>query len=583
MGLMRGADAILDTLEAGGTELLVGYIGHTTQELADAASERKGMRTINPATELGGAHLINGYNYITGRASAAGLWHTCGTLMITSGLYEGLYSRIPSVHLGFNVDGGFQGRDSMQEMPNVDALKPLTRHAARVERPEKLPEAINRAIQRAHGTPAGPTFVDIPFDLTVDVAEMEIPTGWPATVNRAGADPELVRAAASLLLSAERPVLIVGGGAVTSQADAEVLELAELAGVAVTTTFTSQGIVPETHPLSLGSSGPIGWPCANDAIAEADVVIAIGTRMSEWGYGRSYTAALPGRLVHIDTDANQIGAFYFPELGIVGDARTVLRQLIEAVRQDASFVPSPYNERPNYQRLAESKEKWATERRERAAVTDSPTSPWRVVSAIESALGPDDYLVSDSGNNTGWMFQGTTANRSRRLTASFGAGVLGPGLPMALGVKLARPDSNVVVGVGDGGFGYSHNEIALALRENIPVTVVVFNDGALGANKGFMEYLYGKPSWTDLNNPDFVALARAYGADGERVEDAGDLDAALKRGVGSGTLYVIDVPIGEEFEYPATGPGGKVKWPPRQWPGDVIGTRVPGRFADDRA
>ena len=367
MGLMRGADAILDTLEAGGTELLVGYIGHTTQELADAASERKGMRTINPATELGGAHLINGYNYITGRASAAGLWHTCGTLMITSGLYEGLYSRIPSVHLGFNVDGGFQGRDSMQEMPNVDALKPLTRHAARVERPEKLPEAINRAIQRAHGTPAGPTFVDIPFDLTVDVAEMEIPTGWPATVNRAGADPALVRAAASLLLSAERPVLIVGGGAVTSQADAEVLELAELAGVAVTTTFTSQGIVPETHPLSLGSSGPIGWPCANDAIAEADVVIAIGTRMSEWGYGRSYTAALPGRLVHIDTDANQIGAFYFPELGIVGDARTVLRQLIEAVRQDASFVPSPYNERPNYQRRAESKEKWATERRDRAA------------------------------------------------------------------------------------------------------------------------------------------------------------------------------------------------------------------------
>jgi acetolactate synthase I/II/III large subunit len=433
-------------------------------------------------------------------------------------------------------------------------------------------------MQRAHGAPAGPTFVDIPFDLTVDIAEMEIPTGWSAPRSRPGADPEQVREALRLLVGAERPVLIVGGGAVWSEADAEVLELAELVGAPVTTTLTSQGIVAESHPLSLGTSGPIGWRCANEWIADADVVVAVGSRISEWGYSQSYTADMPGKLVHIDTDPGQLGNFYFPEVGIVGDVRTVLRQMIEAVRQDPEFVAAPYQDRSHYAAVCAAKEKWTAQRRERAAVDDSPISPWRVVSAIESAVGPEDYIVSDAGNNTGWVFQGTTAERSRRLVTTFGAGVLGAGFPMALGVKLARPETNVVVGVGDGGFGYAHNEIAFALRENIPVTVVVFNDSALGANKGFMTNLYGQPSWTALNNPDFVALARAYGADGERVEDAGDLNAAVKRGVGSGTVYVIDVPIGEAYEYPATGTGGKVKWPPRQWPADVIGTRAPGRF-----
>lgn len=578
MALMRGADAILDTLEEGGTDLLVGYIGHTTQELADATRGRTGMRTMYPATELGGAHLINGYNYIKGRAAAAGLWHTCGTLLIPMALYEGMFSRIPSVHLGFNVDGSFKGRDSMQEMPNVESLAPTTRYATRVERPDKLPETINRAIQRAHGSPAGPTFVDIPFDLTVDVAEMDIPKGWSAPTHRPGADPEQIRAVVDLAVGAKRPVLIVGGGAVSSGADAEVKQLAELLGIPVTTTLTSQGILPESHPLSLGTSGPIGWRCANDWIADADLVIAVGSRISEWGYSQSFTAPMPGRLVHIDTDSDQLGNFYFPEIGIVGDARTVLRQIIEATRQNPDFIEAPYQERAHHVAVVEAKEEWVVQKRRRAQVDESPISPWRVVDAIESALSPEDVIVSDAGNNTGWIFQGTTAERSRRLVTTFGGGVLGAGFPMALGAKLARPESNVVVGVGDGGFGYAHNEIALALRESIPVTIVVFNDSALGANKGFMTNLYGQPSWTALNNPDFVALARAYGADGERVEDAGDLDAAVKRGVGSGTVYVIDVPISSAHEYPATGSGGKVKWPARQWPADAIGTQSPGRF-----
>jgi len=578
MTLKRGADAILETLEAGGVELVLGYIGHTTQELADASRSRNKLRTMFPATEMGGAHVINGYNYVKNRAAAAGIWHTCGTMLIPGALYEGMSSRIPSVHLGMNIDGAFKDREAMQEMPNLEVMKSITRYATRAERPNKLPETIYRAIQRAHGTPAGPTFVDIPFDLTIDVAEMTTPSGWEAPSHRSGAGPELIAKVIELLLPAKRPVLIVGGGAVASSAEEEVRAFAEMLGVPVVTTHTSQGILPESHPLALGSAGPIGWSCANEWVASADVVVAIGTRLTDWGWAQTYAAGLAGKLVHVDLDAGQLGNFYFPAIGIVGDARTVLAQLIEAVGHSPEYHAKPFQDHQRFAEISALREAWLEKMRSRASSSETPISPWRIAGAIEAALNPEDYIVSDAGNNTGWIYQGTMSERSRRLVTTSGAGVLGAGFPMALGVKLAAPDVNVVAAVGDGGFGYATNEIAFALREKIAITVIVFNDSALGANNGFMTYLYGQPNWTALNNPDFAALAKSYGAQGERVEDPADLENAVRRGVASGTVYVIDVPISQAFGYPSTGVGGKVKWEPRQWPSDTIGTLTPQRF-----
>ncbi|WP_294569148.1 thiamine pyrophosphate-binding protein [uncultured Arthrobacter sp.] len=575
---MRGADAILGALEASGVELVLGYIGHTTQELADAARDHPGIRTMYPATELGGAHVINGYNFMKGRAAAAGIWHTCGTMLIPGGLYEGMFTRIPSIHLGLNVDAAFKDREAMQEMPNVEVLRELTRFATRVERPGKLAETVQRAAQRAHGTPSGPAFVDIPFDLTVDVARTDVALGWQPPSNRSGTTAQVVKDIAATLLAADRPAFIVGGGAVSSQAQDEVRELAELLGMPTTTTHTAQGILPESHALALGSTGPIGWRPANEWVAKADVVLAVGTRMSDWGWAQSYAADLPGQLIHVDLDPAQLGNFYFPSVGVVGDARTVLRQVIDEIQGSPTGAPRSFESREYYTEVSASKAAWLEELAERGRADTSPISPWRVAAAIEAVLDPEDVIVTDAGNNTAWIFQGTTAEHSKRLVTTFGAGVLGAGFPMALGVKLAVPDRNVVAAVGDGGFGYGTNEIAFALREGIALTVVVFNDGALGANNGFMTHLYGRPSWTTLNNPDFAALARAYGAEGERVEDPAQLEAAIQRGVDSGTVYVIDVPISQEFGYPSTGVGGVVRWAPREWPEDTIGTRMPGRF-----
>jgi acetolactate synthase-1/2/3 large subunit len=579
MTVMRGADGILETLREDGTDLVVGYIGHTTQELADASQQVAGLRAVHPATELGGAHMINGYNIVKGRAAAAGIWHTCGTMLIPAALMEGMESRIPSVHLGLNVDAEFKDREAMQEMNHLEVLRPLTRYATRVERPGKLPEAIHRAVQRSQGNPMGPTFLDIPFDLTIDTAEMQIPTGGSVPSTRVGVNPDDAQAIAAMLISASRPVLVVGGGTVASGAAEEIKQLAELLGIPVTTTHTAQGILSELHPMSLGSSGPIGWKCANEWLNVADVVLAVGTRTSEWGWAQSYGASLEGRLIHIDLDPAQIGNFYFPEIGVAADAKTTLRQVIETVRSTSGFESKPFQERDHYAQFTKLKQEWLKEMGERATSDETPISPWRVMRDIESQLSPEDIIVSDAGNNTGWVFQGAVSERHHRLITSYGAGILGAGFPMALGVKMAAPHANVVAAVGDGGFGYGTNEISFALRENVPVTVVVFNDGELGANYGFMNYLYGEASWTHLENPDFAALAKAYGAQGERVESPDQIADAVRRGIDSQAPYIIDVPISQKIGYPATGGGAKVRWEPRQWPLNGNGTQAPANFA----
>jgi acetolactate synthase-1/2/3 large subunit len=315
----------------------------------------------------------------------------------------------------------------------------------------------------------------------------------------------------------------------------------------------------------------------------ADVVLVVGSRISEWGSAQGFAAELPGQLIHIDIAHDRVGDFYVPEIGLIADARTALRQLINAVKASPAFEPRPFETRPWYPAVRDSRESFLATMRERAETDEFPLSPWRVMRDVQAQLGDGDIIVTDTGSNTGWVFQGTISTRPHRLLTSFGLGMLGAGFPMGIGAKLAEPDANVVVALGDGGFQYGTNEIATALRYELPITVVVFNDGYYGSNNGFMNYLYGRTSWTELNNPDFAALAKAYGGDGERIERPDQLAEAVRRGVKSKTVYVIDVPISTEYGSPSTGVGPQIRWEPRRWPADVIGTKAPTKFSAEPA
>lgn len=580
MPIMTGAKAIVETLTEYDTELVVGYIGHCTHELADALTGHPTIRSFPPATEYGGGHIINGYNYVKGSAAAVGAWHSVGSFCAAGTIFEAYAGRIPSIHLGFNVDGTMKDREAMQEMPNHEVLRNIVKFSTRVERPDKLPEALHMAFQRAQTGRVGPAFIDIPFDITIDEADVVIPRGWQPPATRQGADHKVVAQIVDLLLSADRPALLIGGGGVRSEAGHEVVSLAERLAAPVATSSTGMGIIPEDHPLAVGLCGTIGWPIANEVIRSADVVLVAGSRLSDWGYAQAWAADLPGKLIHIDNDPDQVGAFYFPEIGVVGDAKALLAQVVnELAARGEDAVPREELE-TRRARVAELRDGWLSTLQERWASDEFPMSPWRVVHDVQSQLSDDDIIVVDAGSNTSWVFQGTVMRKPRKLLAPFGVGNLGSAFPLGLGAKLAGPESNVVVLTGDGGFHYTFNEISTAMREGIPVVAVVLNNGFYGSNLGFMNTLYGHAEWVTLANPDFAAIARAYGGYGETVSAPDQVGSAVRRALESGLPSFIDVPINPDYGYAATGAGPTIKWEPRLWPGDPTAAKRPGKLSD---
>lgn len=573
MTIKNGANALAETLAEYDVELVVGYSGHTTFGASLAIANSGKFRTLRPVTEMGGAYIIHAYNLLRGRSAAVGLWHTVGALVASAPVMEGHIARVPAVHLGLNADTGTKDRQGMQDIPVEGAFADITTWTTRVERPDKLPEAIHHAFQHAHGARKGPTMVDVPFDLMIDQAEMEIPSGWqpPLATGLAAADLDRVL---ETLKSAERPLILAGGGAAASRCGEQVRELAELLQAAVTVTSTGRGTVADDHPLCFGLTGTVASELANQAVAEADVVLVLGSRLSEWGYAQGYRAELPGRLIQVDSDPTRISDFYFADYGITADVGTVVGQLLGGLRAEGFSVDS--GSRSWIDDLGRRKRELGEEIAGLAASEQAPLSPWRVVSEVRSAIDDEAIVVTDVGSNTGYTFRGMTVRRPQRLLAPYGVGSLGSAYPMALGAKLAEPDNDVVVITGDGGFQYTMNEIATGVREQLPVTVVVLNDGFLNSARKNQEACYGDSVWGELNNPDFAAIARAYGADGERVEEPGGVAAAVARGKESGGTYVVDVAIDPEFPYPATGAGPVPIWEPRTWPGAVEGVRSPG-------
>jgi acetolactate synthase-1/2/3 large subunit len=573
---MRGADAVVKTLVAHGTRLVIGYVGHSVQEIGDALLDEPSIRTFHPRTEMGGGYIVNGYNKVKGRAEAVAVWHTVGSYVATVTLYDALCDRVPSVTIGANVPTRLKDRDAMQEMRNVEVFRSITKYCTRVERPDKIPDALHRAFQMAETGRRGPAFVDLPFDLAVDQADITLPDPWSPPAYRPAADQDSVAEACRLLLAAKRPVLVAGGGC--ADAADEVRELAELLQMPVATSSVSKGLLPEDHPLSVGVAGAVGWPVANDCVARADVVLAAGYRFGDWGYAQGYIADMPGRLIHIDLDPAELDRFYYAAVPILADARRALRQIIDTLKAQ---LGTPRRAGLNGE-WVQARAEWLKQMAARESVDSTPASPWRVMRELRRALKPDAYVVTDVGNNAAWVIQGFQALAPNRLLMPNGLGALGTAFPLALGAKLADPAADVLCVTGDGGFHYTLTELATAVQQDIPVVVVVLNDGFLGANRGIAEHIFGgRYQWVAINDPDFVALARAFGADGERVQEPGAIADAVRRGLKARIPYVVDLAIDPTIPYPQTGHGA-VRWAPVLWPKDPTGSKDPGDLSRRR-
>lgn len=571
----RGAEMLVEYLRRESVEYAFGVCGHGIIGFLDALYDaRDEIRTIAAHDEQAAGFMADAYYRVTHKPSIT--YSSCGpgsvnlTMAVANAFYDSsaflaITGNIPTQQ--FNR-GPFQesGRYFQGDFSNV--MRPYVKRTYQAFRPEMIPLILRQAFSLMRTGRPGPVHLDVPLNVFVEEAEVEMPepSAWHGGVSdRSGGDPAAIARAAELLCSADRPVIVAGNGVFLSEATAELAELANLLGVPVITSPLGKGTLDESNPLSLGATGRNGPYSANEAARTADVLLALGTRFddrptSSWAPGVTYSIP-PTKLIHVDIDPTEIGKNYPPEIGIIGDVRTVVRQLIDAVRPKAEAArahTAPWREKT----LAWRKAFEAALAPARGSDV-TPLHPSRLVGDLGAVLPRDAIVLSDVGVHHNWLIQQMQVPPEGRFLQAWGFAAMGFGVAGAVGAKFASPDQPVVAVCGDGGFLMTANAVATAVEYELPVVWVVWNNNGYGSINGQAATFFGKDreiatrfrreGTGDLVSADFAMLARAMGADGVRVEQPGQLRDALTAALESGRPSVVEVPVDESFGAPATG------------------------------
>jgi acetolactate synthase-1/2/3 large subunit len=450
------------------------------------------------------------------------------------------------------------GTDGFQEADTFGITMPIVKHSFMIQHPTEIPRAVHEAFHIARSGRPGPVLIDIPQDLSRaeieyhPVGDVRLPGYQPTTEGNS----KQIRLAAKALANARRPVLYVGGGVVNADASAELRELAMADRLPVTCTLMGLGAFPAPHDQWLGMLGMHGTRAANYAMDEADLIVAVGARFDDRVTGKLSEFAPRAKFVHIDIDPAEISKNVPAHIPIVGDARNVLARLVTEYR---ALGADP-------QRLAgwwERIDRWRAQhplRYEDSA--DGEIKPQRLVEALYEVTGGECLLATDVGQHQMWAAQYFHFAQPRRWINSGGLGTMGFGLPAAIGAAIARPDLPSVLITGDGSVQMNIQELATARQFDVPVKVVIANNGYLGMVRQWQELFWdGRYSHVDMGQyPDFVKLAEAYGCTGVRITDKATLVSDLRSALATEGPVVVDVRVSrEESVYPMIAPGAAAR------------------------
>ncbi len=542
---MTGAEAVLKGLETEGVEVVFGYPGGAVLPLYDVLYTSK-IRHILVRHEQGAAHAADGYARVTGRVGVCIATSGPGATNLVTGIANAYMDSIPVVAITGQVPTTSIGNDAFQEVNITGITLPITKHSYLVKRAEEIPHVIREAFYIASTGRKGPVLIDLPKDVQVEEFEVD-ERAFTRAVRLRGYKPTIkghalqIKKAAALIQASKRPVIYAGGGVIASDASPELRELAELIGAPVTTTLMGIGAFPKDHFLSLGMLGMHGTRYANYAICEADLIIAVGVRFDDRVATDPSTFARNAKIIHIDIDPAEIGKIIRPDVPIVGDAKNVLRALIERLKGvDLDFSD-----------WLEVIESW----KERYPLRYNPKDGLKPQFIIEkiNELAPDAIIVTEVGQNQMWAALYFNYKEPRTLITSGGLGTMGFGLPAAIGAKVGAPERTVIDIAGDGSFLMKCQELATAVENHIPIKVMILNNQYLGMVRQWQELFYDRRySHTDLaSRTDFVKLAEAFGACGMRVERIEDVAPAIRKALEIDEVVVIDFRIDrEENVYP---------------------------------
>ena len=553
-----GAEIFVESLLKEGVDAIFGHPGGVVLKIYDILMDAP-IRHFLMRHEQGAVHAADGYARATGRAGVCLATSGPGATNCVTGLVTANMDSIPIVVFTGQVPTTVIGNDAFQEADIFGITLPCVKHSYVVRRVEDLTRVIKEAFYIAQTGKPGPVLVDIPKDVSQAETEFKYPPevklrGYAPTYT---GHPGQIRRAAKALAQAQRPVLYVGGGAMSSNAAPELVELAELIHAPVTTTLLGLGAFPETHELSLGMLGMHGTYWANMAMCEADLIFAIGARFDDRVTGRlDAFAEKADTIMHIDIDPSSIGKNVRTDIPIVGDAKAVLRALIEVLK---TFKKDWTADHQEWLRLIGE---WAAMYPLKYYQGDDVVKAQYAIEMI-SKLAPKEAIITTGvGQHQMWTAQFYRFTHPRTFLTSGGLGTMGYCLPAAIGAQVAFPN-RLVIGVdGDGSFQMTSHELATAVQYQLPVKIVILNNGYLGMVKQWQELFYDKRySHSYLGTlPDYVKLAEAYGAKGFRITKPHEVLPTLQQAFATPGPVVTEVVVdADENVYPMVPAGAALR------------------------
>ncbi len=540
------AQVMAAALKRHGVELV---FGQSIPSQLHLAAPDCGIRQIAYRTENAGAIMADAFARVSHRVAVVTAQNGPAATLLVAGLAEALTASIPLVAIVQDVARANFDRNAFQELDHLKLFAGCAKRVRRIHTADRVEDYVDMAFAAAAGGRPGPAVLLVPFDLFGEVSA-QAPARTASLgrypLDRVVADPAQVATAAELLARAERPLVVAGGGVHLSDAVPELVRLQELAALPVATTTMGKGAVDESHPLSLGVIGYFMGTGGmakfqRPLVAEADVILLVGNRTNQNGTDSWTLFPRSAQYIHLDIDGQEVGRNY-EALRLVGDAKLTLMALTQELqRRDLSRRQAARSALA--ERIAEGRRKHQEEAKALLASTAQPARPERLMAELARRLSDDAIVVADASYASIWIANYLPARKAgMRFLTPRGMAGLGWGLPMALGAKLARPDSPVLCIVGDGGFAHVWSELETAGRNRLNVVVIVLNNQILGYQKHAEDVLFGAHTSAIYFDPvDHAAIARACGLNGVRVEDPAEYGPALDRALAADVATVIDV------------------------------------------
>ena len=553
---MIGATALMKALEKEGVKEVFGLPGGANLPMYDELG-KSNIRHILVRHEQSAAHMADGFGRVSRKPGVCFATSGPGATNLLTGIATAQADSAPMVAVTGQVPVAMIGKDAFQESDIIGMANPALKYSYQPRTPEEIPTMVKQGFYIAETGRPGPVLLDIPKDVQQNEANIPFPDEVRVPGYHPWTDPDMQNTARAveLLLSAQKPIILAGGGVIISSAFAELQSIAELLMIPVVTTFKGKGAFPEDHTLSLGPIGMHGHAEANKLMTEADCVLAIGTRFSDRSVGTFEEFEKNLKIIHMDVDPAEIGKNQTTSVAVVGDVRTSLR-IFGKLLMDKAVRPSDDN--PWLKHVKETKQYW----RENLKLHPGEMGAAKILRKLRELLPKESIVTTEVGQHQMWASLFFDAIHPGTFFSSTGLGTMGWGFPAAIGAKTARPDVPVVDIAGDGSFNMTEHSLATAVLEDLPVIVFLINNYSLGMVAQWQRTFYDRRMvGVDLKKcPDYVKLAESYGAQGIRAQSMDELEKAIKDGLNSDVATVIDIPIDpEEDVLPFVAPGTGLK------------------------